>query len=167
MPGIWRVHAVAERELKIKRARGKDLGTLRDRGYIPAPVMMVGQVWTTEQWEELQLKLKDLHPSKPGGPRNSVGIQNPCAAFLGITSLYIRKIESPDVMANGKATIRIEGVQWTVKPKTVKKRREPKITVTHDTPFQRLPDGTLQVEIISLPRSVPPSTDPIVFLPFE
>ncbi len=131
LPGSWTVDATCERELDVKKSKGKDGGRVKDCGYKAGEITFVGKLGgrdlevTREQWREMQRVLEALHPRKKGGPRNPLAASHPALAVMGITTVYIKSIRAPEI-SDGIMTLRIDAMEWVPEPKKAKPKTETK-----------------------------------------
>jgi len=116
MPGVWSIEATCERDINVKKSKGKDGARMKDRGYQPASITLTGKLSTQEEWEALQRILPELHPRKKGGKRNQITAQHPALALMGLSEIYVKSIKAPTV-ADGVMTLPIEAIEYTAEPK--------------------------------------------------
>lgn len=121
-PGVWSVEGVSERELEVKARKGADLGRVRDRGYKNTPLVLVGTIANSEEWDALQPIIRAIHPRKKGKDRDPFQIIHPGASYLGVNHVYVKGVHAPRAMPNGLVEVRIEVLEWSRTPKKLKKR---------------------------------------------
>lgn len=91
-PGLPTVDVKVTRKIDVQKNEGEDGATLKDVGYQPAEVSITIRMWLREQWEELQRRLAEVHPRRPGGSRQPVDIWHPMAQLLGVRQIYVTEI---------------------------------------------------------------------------
>jgi hypothetical protein len=140
LPGIWTVEGEATLELEVKKTRGKDGARFRDNGYDPAELTLVGRMIERSDWNTMQSALKQIHP-RLGKPRNPLTLEHPAAAYLGVTTVYVKSVSTPR-MEGGILTLEIDVLEWVEAPKVAKPSRRP---VSSDGGLARInmPDGSV------------------------
>jgi hypothetical protein len=124
MPGVWTVDFGCRRPLDIKKPKGRDGARFRDEGYDPAPIQLVGQIQSEEDWAKLQTVMPKFRPRTLGRARTAIEIDHPSTALLSISLVYVVDIKAP-VFANGIMTVRIEVLEYVDAPKAVPKSSKP------------------------------------------
>lgn len=120
LPGVCKVDVERERSIDVKKPSGADGATTTDKGAKPAEVKITWVLWndvdeefTEEQWASAQEILAVLEP-RPGAVKTPVplDIAHPMAALRSVSSVVIKKIDTPDVDDDGLLTIKLECVEW-------------------------------------------------------
>ena len=116
-PGVATVDGAVERKIDVKKSKGNDGATLKDNGYVPAPVTITLTIHTREQWIQLQALIPKIHPRRKGGPRDPVEIIYPSVNLLQVTQIYINKIPFPKLdKKTGILTQVFQAIEYTTKP---------------------------------------------------
>jgi len=117
MPGVWSViNGAAELEIDTKKTKGHDKARVKPLGLLPPKIQAKGQLISREDWESLQKIMPDIQPKKPGGPKFAMKIYHPAAAFMGLTSVIVERVRSPEI-SNGICEITLDLIDWTEQPK--------------------------------------------------
>jgi hypothetical protein len=120
-PGAVNVDGEVSRDVEVKKSKGQDGATIKDNGYVPAPVDIALRLWTQEHWTSFQRLLPTIHPRSQGGTRTPVSIGHPAPNLFGIKDIYVKKIGFPKLGDDKVFTIIITAMEWLPKPKPVKK----------------------------------------------
>lgn len=81
-PGLWMLEANSKLEITpnkylLKAARGTTPAqyqiTLSDQGYVPSTIKATGQIWTKEQWEDLEETLPKFTPRSGNKQGSQIG----------------------------------------------------------------------------------------------
>jgi hypothetical protein len=117
LPGVWDIEdGNGKRIIDVKKAPGLDGARVKDKGYEPGALVLVGQLCTAEEWELLQTVIEPMLPSKIGKGHSPVAISHPKAIFAKISQIYITEVEFPR-LDNGIMTVTIHATEWTSEPK--------------------------------------------------
>lgn len=119
LPGVWSVEGECEFELDKKKSKGKDGASVSNQGYVPAEIVLHGEIHNRKEWSEMQPVLRALHPRKKGGSKNPIKVEHPALAVMGIDTVFMRSIKPPEI-SDGKLTLRIGVVEW-IRPVVKKK----------------------------------------------
>lgn len=121
-PGLATVTgAGVARKLDVKATKGSDVGTIKDNGYVNGKLVIELQIWTEDQWRELQRLLPIIHPRRKGGDRKPLQIIHPVANLLGIDNVYVQKLPTPSLdKGRGIMVFRFEVLEWVEEAKPVK-----------------------------------------------
>jgi hypothetical protein len=84
---------------------------ITDKGYEPAKLRAVLQVWTVEQWADLKAVLPKYSPKQTSKTRNAFDITHPACSVLGVKSVIVTRI-SPPLPINQTLLLEIDMVQW-------------------------------------------------------
>lgn len=143
LPGVWDIRFTVRRVLDIKKPRGNDGSRIKDEGYESPVIEMTGKIATREQWIEIQEILPKFHPKKKGEKRDVYGIEHPKAQLLGITTVYIKQIDT--ALGNGIFTIKMDAIEWVPAPKAVKPNPKPPVKgynpLDQDKDLSGVPNG--------------------------
>lgn len=120
-PGAWQVSCECERDIDVKKSKGKDGAHVKDHGYRPASIKLRGTIVTEAEWQQMQTLLPELHPRKKGAERRVITVDHPALALMGVRKLYVQKIDSPTIGDKG-LEFDIQCLEWTP-PKEVKKKK--------------------------------------------
>jgi len=101
LPGVWKVTFRVRRQIDTRKRRGKDGGRIKDEGYRPAEIRMVGRLLGTEAWEQYQAFVPSIHPRRHGALRTPQTIVHPTTQLLSIRSVYVIEIAAPEIVDNG------------------------------------------------------------------
>ena len=104
-----------ERKVDSKDGAGKGGATQTIKGWSPSDVTITITMWTREQWLAWvdcadDFSVEDKDGDKPWA------IFTPAAQIAGVSSILIKKVSAPKI-ANGIATVTINGSDWLAKPK--------------------------------------------------
>jgi hypothetical protein len=117
MPGVWAiVSGAVELEIDTKKTKGNDKARVKPLGLLPPKIQAKGQIVSREDWEALQKIWPDIQPKKPGGPKFALKIYHPAAAFMGLTTVIVERVRSPEIN-NGICEITLDLIDWTETPK--------------------------------------------------
>lgn len=122
LPGAWKVECTCERDIEVKKSKGKDGARMDDHGYEPAAVTFTGQFTADADWQAMQKILPDLHPRKKGGPRSEMHAQHPTLAVMGVVNVYLKAIKAPVIDDRGILTLAIEAIEYVAPAPTKKKK---------------------------------------------
>lgn len=141
MPGVWDIDFSCRRGIDVKKSKGKDGARLKDEGYSPPIIELIGKIATREQWESLQSIIPTLHPKKKGEARKQYGIGHPKTRLLGISQVYITEVKAPSLV-KGIMTIVLNAIEYVPVPKVVKPTVKPPevYTPNFDAPI-RMPSS--------------------------
>lgn len=131
LPGVWAVvNGAAELEIDTKKTKGKDRARVKPLGLLPPKIQARGQLISREDWDALQKIMPDLRPRKPGGPQFALKIYHPAAAFMGLTTVIVERVRSPEI-TNGVCEITLDLIDWTDEPKKTNVQK-PKVQTSAD-----------------------------------
>jgi len=133
IPGLWTVRGGLTRRLDVKVVRGSDRAYIKDQGYDPAKLELVGRLLTAEQWATMQALIPTIHPRRRGALRQPLAIYHPGTEYLGVSSVYVESIEAPSLQ-DGVMHLTIRVLEWVPKPekrgKQVNATPKPDVAVT-------------------------------------
>lgn len=168
LPGIWEVEGGVERRVDVKTQKGSDGANIKDEGYQNADVVLVGRMTERAQWEALEQALKEIHPRRKGAARDPLVLVHPAAAILGITAVYVIRIDAP-TLNNGVLEVRIGCLEWIPKPKPKAAKRPVPISKEDQQRANRrfsLDSGYVRGRVLTLPNGqqkvdlgIPPPRD--------
>ena len=69
MPGVWTVDFSVRREMDVKKAVSTDGARLKDKGYQPPQLTLIGRIYGREEWDALQKIMPSIHPRRKGASR--------------------------------------------------------------------------------------------------
>lgn len=115
-PGVWKIEA--DRSLKLEVVNQSAAApskitdpTITDKGYQPATVKAVGQIWDKESWTFIKQLIPNFIPFGNGATRNAYDISHPALYLMGISSVIVTKIRIPPV-ANQILVVEIDMLEW-------------------------------------------------------
>lgn len=163
LPGVCECEGFdREQEVDVKKAQGKDGATLEDKGKTPAKGQIVVKI-PSSLWPQWQVILRELDPQKAGAVRQPREIIAPKPNALGVTQIYVQKIELGKPEAGKGMTITLHCIEWCDAPKTAQPSRAvvgAEVIVVQPPPFTiPNPDPTKP------PIVIPPPPIPIVVPP--
>lgn len=120
MPGVWTVDFSLRREMDVKKAVSTDGARLKDKGYAPPQLTLVGKLSTRDEWVELQKIMPSIHPRRPGASRDPFRIAHPKTLLANIQNVFIHEIDAVE-LDNGVLRIELRAYEWTKEPKPVQK----------------------------------------------
>jgi hypothetical protein len=123
LPGVWELEGAASRNIDVKQTKGKDGAVLKDEGYENAKITLIGRLVSKDDYDALQLAIKDIHPRRKGAARDPVSINHPALTVLGIDAVYVTSIATPRLDSVGMLEQRIEVLEYTPQPKKLPKRK--------------------------------------------
>lgn len=84
---------------------------IADKGYEPAQIRALLQVWTVDQWADLKALLPKFSPKTNSKTRDAYDISHPATTLLGIKSVIVNSIavRSP---VNQTLYVEFEMTQW-------------------------------------------------------
>jgi len=123
MPGVWTVDFSVRREMDVKKAVSTDGARLKDKGYQPPQLTLIGRIYGREEWDALQKIMPSIHPRRKGASRKPFRITHPKTLLMGIENIFIHEIDAVDV-TRGILTIELRAYEWTPQPKPVQKASE-------------------------------------------
>lgn len=121
MPGVWSIEGSADRRVEVKAKKGEDGAVIKDQGYENAKLTLIGRLTTSEEHEQLQKALKEIHPRRKGAARDPLAIIHPAATLLGVDAVYVTSLAAVQ-LDNGVLTQRIEVLEFTPQPKPAPKK---------------------------------------------
>lgn len=120
LPGLWNATATPALQLDIQKPKGYDGAAVITRGYVPAPIVLTGLLWTPLQWRRMQeifpaiwtrpfkVAAQEVALDKKGkvsaiekdqglivGKQRALTVINPALNFLGISTLVIQRPTPP------------------------------------------------------------------------
>lgn len=112
LPGVWEIES-GERACKLdhKKTKGKNSAKIKDQGDEPAKLTAKGRMIDKLDWFEMQRVLEYIQPRSKAHPRAPLSIAHPAAAFIGITTVYVQRIQVPR-LNNGVLEVTIDLVEW-------------------------------------------------------
>jgi len=116
LPGVWSVDGSADRRIDVKPRKGQDGAVIKDEGYQNAKITLTGRMTTAEDYDALQVALKEIHPRRKGAARDPLSIVHPAITSLGVEAVYVTSIATPKI-DNGICTQTIEVLEFTPQPK--------------------------------------------------
>ncbi|HVU05234.1 MAG TPA: hypothetical protein VHE30_25975 [Polyangiaceae bacterium] len=129
LPGCAKVTGEGGTDLDVPKAKGNDGARVRDNGYTPAELTMVCQ-FTDKHFGPLMEILIPLARPTGGKKRMPVTIEHARTSVLGIHSVYVGKISTPDIDSLGIGSIQVGLVEWIPEPKKVKRAASNRATST-------------------------------------
>lgn len=84
---------------------------ITDKGYDPAKIKAVLQLWDIDQWEDAKILLPKYSPKTTSKTRTAYDIIHPACALLGIKSVIITRI-SPPMPVGQTLLLEMDMVQW-------------------------------------------------------
>lgn len=121
-PGIWQIEPTAALGVDVAKwitnqnsidedNPPKFEARLVDKGFDAGRMRATGQVWTSEQWRDLQDVLPRFTPKESSDIRDAFDILHPATKLLGIESVLVTKVTlRPPVMQT--LIIEMELLQW-------------------------------------------------------
>jgi hypothetical protein len=143
LPGICRVKCEPTIQIDTKKHKGADGANITLLGYLPGPVQVDVEIWTSAQWATLKRLLKELIWRKPGkadaiaGEAMRIGftreqamlfasaleIRHPSLKPLGVENVVVTGVSTlEDGRATDSKVMRIKCIQYSP-PSTVSPRR--------------------------------------------
>jgi hypothetical protein len=117
-PGIWEIDCPVERKIDVKKAKGKDKADIKDEGYEVTKLVLTGRLANKTQFDQFQVLLAEIHPRKAGGVRTPTEILHPKANLLGISTIYVNKIDVNTPTAKSGMTVKMDAFE-IAKPEAV------------------------------------------------
>jgi hypothetical protein len=136
LPAVCEVTGASGVDLDVKKAKGSDGATITDNGYTPAKLSLKA-TFVPQFFAKMQEICDRLNPRKPGGPRKPVEIRHARTDFLGIHSVYIQEISTPDTDDRGMMSLSISLLEWVPEPKKTKTGTSVKVFKADPPPFER------------------------------
>jgi hypothetical protein len=124
MPGVWTVDFSVRREMDVKKAISTDGSRLKDKGYLPPQLTFMGQVVGPQQWHELELIMKAIHPKGQGRGKSPTPLRvvHPKTALMAIEMVMIHEVDAVK-LDKGILQVELRAYEWT-KPRPANKQKE-------------------------------------------
>jgi len=120
LPGYATFEGLAsEADVDVQKSKGKDKAKFKDNGAKPAE-FVINIAFIPAFQAKLEEICAIIHPNKAGGERRPVSIRNARTSFLGINSVYIRKIVPPEYDSKGLGSMSIGVMEYVAEPKETK-----------------------------------------------
>lgn len=121
IPGlVFPPKGAIERSVDIKKPLGAKAATIAFHGDDPVKFDWDLLIWTPAQWDAFQAMLPIIQPRKPDAYPSPLEATHPSIAFAAVKAIFFTRIGLPDI-DNGIGTIPLSALEWTPKPKPVKK----------------------------------------------
>lgn len=108
LPGVCTLSGPGvEHSIDIKKASGKDGATITDLGRDLAKFTIKVLMWHASQWDALRKMRASLQPLTSGRKLKPVDVQHPALDFLGIASVYVKRVGIPQI-GSKPGTVEVE-----------------------------------------------------------
>lgn len=118
-PAACEVTGASGIDLDIQKSKGHDGAYVKDNGVTPSQLTLVLR-FVPQFFAKIQEICNKINPRKMGGARKPISIKHARTDFLGIHSVVVQEISTPDVDDHGIGSLTIKLVEWIPEPKKTK-----------------------------------------------